>query len=409
MSFRVIASLSVFILLGSVHTVAAQSTAPKPASPAGFQDGFFVQSPDGEYRLVIGMVAQGDGRFSIDDPTPITNTFTLRKLRPTFTGQLTKYFTFKLMPDFGNGATQVPDAYLEFRPSTAFRIRTGKDKTPVGYELLQGDANLWFPERALASSLVPNRDLGVELLGDLAKGRVSYQGGIFNGVPDGASTTTEVDTNNSKDLAGRIVVNPFRGAKATALSGFGFHLGASTGKETGALSTFKTSVGQTYFSYDAGVTAAGSRTRLAPAVFYFFKSFGVFGEFMNSTQKVAKGGVVREISNQATEVSASVMLTGEAATYGIVRPKNNFNPSQHHYGALQVLARYSTLTVDDLVFQSALASASASREAKSFTAALNWFANANIKYYATFERTSFDGGAARATENVILFRSQIGF
>jgi phosphate-selective porin OprO/OprP len=144
-------------------------------------------------------------------------------------------------------------------------------------------------------------------------------------------------------------------------------------------------------------------------VFYFYKSFGIFSEHMISTQNLARAGVTREITNRATEVSASFMLTGEAATYGLVRPKHNFNPAQHHYGALQVLARYSTLTVDQLAFQAPLAAPSASREAKSFTAAMNWFPNANVKYYATFERTSFDGGAFRPTENIILFRTQIGF
>jgi hypothetical protein len=48
------------------------------------------------------MVAQADGRFSVDDPPPITNTFLVRKIRPTFTGRITRFFEFKLMPDFGS-------------------------------------------------------------------------------------------------------------------------------------------------------------------------------------------------------------------------------------------------------------------------------------------------------------------
>jgi hypothetical protein len=33
-----------------------------------------------------------------------------------------------------------------------------------------------------------------------------------------------------------------------------------------------------------------------------------------------------------------------------------------------------------------------------------------VKYYATFERTTFDGGTiARPVEDMILFRTQIGF
>src|SRR5204862_5837561 len=122
----------------------------------GFRDGFYLESADGENRLVLGMVAQTDGRFSLDDPTPVIDTFTIRKLRPTFSGRVAKYFDFKVMPDFGNGTAVVQDAYFDVRFSPRFRVRTGKDKTPIGYELLEGDAQLLFPERSLASSLVPN-------------------------------------------------------------------------------------------------------------------------------------------------------------------------------------------------------------------------------------------------------------
>ena len=54
------------------------------------------------------------------------------------------------------------------------------------------------------------------------------------------------------------------------------------------------------------------------------------------------------------------------------------------------------LTVDDAAFTAGLAAASASRDAKSFTIGANWYPAAYIKYYATYERTTFDGGAARA-------------
>ena len=401
--------LALFLIVTAAPVLAQTPAAPPPAPVAGFQDGFFVQSPDGEYRLVFGMVAQADARFTVNDPTPITNTFTLRKLRPTLTGQLTKYFAFKLMPDFGNGVTTVPDAYLEFRPSTAFRIRTGKDKTPVGYELLQADAFLWFPERSLATSLVPNRDLGIAVLGDLAGARVSYQAGVFNGVSDGASSALEVDTNNAKDVAGRILINPFRASTHTALRGFGFHLGGSTGTQTGALPVFRTSSGQTYFAYDRDTTAAGGRTRVAPAVFYYNKSFGAFGEYTRSAQTVAKNGHASDIANDAWHVTASYMLHGDTVSYGAIRPKNNFNPTQHHWGAVQLLARYSALAVDPLIFESALAAPTASQIARSFTVAMNWFPNPHIKYYATFEHTAFEGGATRPAEDLFLLRAQLNF
>src|SRR5688572_176615 len=261
MSFRSF----VFALIAVATAVPATAQQPAPAAPAvtaGYQDGFFIQSANGDNRLVVGIVAQLDGRFAVDDPLPITNTFTIRKVRPTFSGRVARYFDFKIMPDFGNGTTTITDAYFDIRFSPKFRIRSGKDKTPVGYELLIGDAFLLFPERSLASSLVPNRDVGVAIQGDLSP-TFFYAGGVFNGVPDGSSSTTDVDSNQGKDLAGRIVVQPFRTSGATAagaLNGLGFQVGGSTGKQSGSgLPTFRTSVGQTYFAYAAGTTADGTR------------------------------------------------------------------------------------------------------------------------------------------------------
>src|SRR5262249_37986953 len=312
-----------------------------------------------------------------------------------------------------NGTTVVQDAYFDIRFSRAFRVRFGKGKTPVGYELLQGDAFLLFPERALASSLVPNRDLGIQAQGDLAAGKLSYAAGIFNGVPDGTTSTSELDTNSRKDIAGRIVVQPFlsAGSPGGVASGLGFHLGGSSGRQSGPLPAFKTSVGQTYFSYKTGAVADGSRHRLSPAVFYYYKSLGVFGEYMWSKQAVSAGGATTDVGNHAWGVTASFRLTGEAASYKRVRPKHRSGPAHGHWGALQVLGRYTRLTVDDDAFTAGLAAAGASREAKSFTVAVNWYPAAYIKHYVTFERTVFDDKASgsRPPENVILYRAQLAF
>ena len=409
----------VAFLVTSFVPAAAQSPpaqAPSQSSTpvtAGWNDGFVIQSGDGDYRLTLGMVAQIDGRFSVDDPLPITNTFTVRKIRPTFTGRVARYFDFKVMPDFGSGQAVIADAYVDVRFSPAFRVRTGKDKTPVGYELLQGDAFVLFPERSLATGLVPNRDIGVQAQGELAGGRVLYAGGIFNGVADGTSLTTELDTNSDKDAAGRVLVQPFRSAlvRPGALSGLGFHLGGSYGNQRGPLPTFRTSVGQAYFSYAAGVAAAGERWRLSPALAYYYRGLGGFAEYMRSTQEVARADTARRIKNQAWQVTGSYVLTGEAASERGVRPRANFDPQNGRWGALQVLARIADVRADGELFAATLAAPGASRTARSWTVAANWYPNPWIKWYATFERTVFDRDtpAARPPENVILFRAQLAF
>ena len=407
-------SFGVWVFLVSIGIAGApparaQTPAAVPVT-AGWQDGFVIQSANGDYRLTMGMTAQADGRFSLDDPSPFVDTFTLRKIRPTFTGRIAKYFDYKIMPDLGGGQVVMQDAYLDVRFSPKFRVRVGKDKEPVGYELLIGDPFVLFPERSLATGLVPNRDNGVQLMGDLLSARLSYSVGVFNGIPDGTSSTTELDANNGKDILARVVVQPFRTrTPAGPLNGLGFHLGASSGKQVGALPVYRTSATQTYFSYGTGVVADGTRTRISPAAFYYYKSFGGFAEYMLSRQDVSKNNARTELSNQGWDVTASYVITGENATDRGVRPKDNFDPAAHQWGALQLLARYACLAVDDEAFSRGLAAATASRIGHQVAVGANWYPAQWIKYYVTYERTTFDEGAARPTENAVIFRAQIAF
>jgi len=397
---------------------AAAQAPSTPATPApftaGWQNGFALQTQNGDYRLQLGGLGQTDGRFSTDSPLPITNTFTIRKLRPILSGRLAKYFEFRMMPDFGSGQAAIADAYLDVRFSPAFRVRSGKDKTPVGYELLLGDATLLFPERSLVSSLMPNRDVGIQVLGDVAGGKVSYAGGVFNGVPDGANVLTEVDTNSDKDFAGRLVVQPWRSsvaASAGPLDGLGVHIGGSHGTQSGVLlPVYRTSVGQPYFSYLASAAPAGKRTRVSPAVFYYFKRAGAFAEYVRTTQVIARAGVTSDITNAAWDVSGLFNLTGEHASSGTVTPGRPFDPASGTWGALQLVARYARLSVDDRAFSDGLAAANASQTATQITVGANWYPVAFIKYYATFERTTFEGGnVSRPAEHVVLFRIQFSF
>jgi len=413
---------------GAVPAMASQGgqspAPPAPSAPAaqgpvaGWQNGFFLQTPNGDYRLQLGLVGQLDGRFSTDDPTPITNTFTLRKARPILVGRVGRFFDFRVMTEFGAGAATVLDAYVDTRFSSKFRFRAGKDKSPVGYEVLIGDPALLFLERSLVSNLLPNRDVGVQFQGDLAGGKFFYAGGVFNGVLDGANSVTDLDTNNAKDLAGRIVVQPFRTTATPAgpVSGLGFQVGGSTGEQSGALPVYRTSGGlQTWYQY-AGVsgstpaaTADGTRNRVTPAVFYYYKSFGAFAEYARSAQAVTRGTTSRNVANHAWEISAAYLLTGESASAGVPSPRTPFDPTTGASGAWQLTTRYAELAVDDAAFDAGFAASGASQKAKAFTVGLNWYPSQYIKYYVTYDRTSFDGPTPRPAENIIAFRVQIAF
>ena len=408
--FIVTAAAAAVLLFAGPARAQTPADPPVPTITAGWNDGFVIQSADGSNRLVFGLTLQADGRFSLDDPPPFTDTFLIRKARPTLTGRISKYFDFKLMPELAGGNAQLLDGYFDIRFSPAFRVRSGKDKSPIGYELLLGDTTLIFPERSAVSLLVPSRDVGFQVQGELSGGSLAYSGGVFNGQPvDGTSSTTDSDTNDGKDLAGRFVIFPLRTATTfpPILGRLGFHLGGSTGNQSGALPTFRTPTGQAIFAY-AATTADGRRNRIAPAVFLFTAGFGAYAEYARTSQEVLHAGGNTTVANDAWEVTASYVLTGEPTSERGVRPRAPFDPANGQWGAVQIAARYAELKFDDESFTAGLAAPGSVRWAHQTSVGVNWFLTSYIKLYGTFERFAYDEGS-RADEHSFTFRTQLAF
>jgi phosphate-selective porin OprO/OprP len=386
-----------------------------PARVIAGQDGFAIESGNGDYRLQIGLLVQADGRFAAeDDSKAINDTFAFRRLRPYLRGRILRRFEFYLNPDFAGGTLVVQDAYLDTIFAPAFRIRAGKGKHPFGMERVHSASNLLFMDRALPTALAPNRDLGIQVLGDVSGGVFSYLAGVMSGVADGGSA--DLDTNDGKDLTARVIVRPFARQIASPLRGLGFAISGNTGRQAGAavLPSFRTQIiQQPYFSYATGAVASGRRIRYSPQLFFFKGPLGGWAEYVHTEMPVTRNGVSDDIEHRAWQVAASWVLTGEAATdAGVgIRPRAIFDPATGHWGALQVAARVHELTVDQAAVDLGFAAAGSSRKAQAWTLGLNWIVSANVKYVLNFERTVFDGNGAgaRPPENGIAFRTQLNF
>src|SRR5207244_1341176 len=138
------------------------------------------------YTLRLRLLIQADSRFFLSDANGyLTNTFLIRRARPVLEGNVFGYTTFLITPDFAsNGKTVLYDAYVDVAPWAFAKLRVGKFKPPIGLEHLQSDPALIFSERAFPSDLVPSRDTGLQLFGDLWDGIVSYAAAFTNGVGD---------------------------------------------------------------------------------------------------------------------------------------------------------------------------------------------------------------------------------
>ena len=408
---------------------AASKTNDVPKISIG-EKGFSVGSSDGAFAINLKGLIQFDSRtFFKDGGIKGNDGFLLRRARPIITGTVFRDIDFVFVPDLGGSSVQIYDAYMNYRYKPELQLQVGKFKSPVGLEQLQSDANVTFNERALPTGLVPNRDLGVELNGDLFGGTLNYAAGIFNGVGD-ARNSNNADFEDGKEVAGRLFLQPFQKTDLSGLKGLGFGAGGSYGDSStanvlpattgGATAGYVTDGQQQFFAYRNTVVASGQHWRFAPQGFYYYGPFGLLGEYVISSQEVQTNALnTTELKNTAWQVTGSWVLTGEDASYKGVVPANPFNPARGQWGAIQLVARYAQLKIDSAAFPVFADPAVSARSADAWSFGLNWILNRNVLVKTSFSRTTFSGGGGagptapsivtRQPENVLFTRVQLAF
>jgi len=407
-------ALVLSVAAGSLALADERAQGPDVPKLTAGSEGFVLRSSSGDFRLQLRGYVHFDGRFFPSDAGRLTtDTFLLRRVRPIFAGTVGRHFEFQIMPDLGAGTTVLQDAWLDVNYSPKARVRIGKFKSPVGLERLQSATALAFVERAYPTALVPNRDIGVMLHGDLAGGVVAYAAGIFDGAPDGGSI--DLDTNDSKDLAGRLHLSPWKRG-STAFKGLGFGIAGTTGKQTGALPAYRSGGQVSLLTLVQGITADGTRQRLSPQLSFYSGSFGLQAEYAWSETWVKKAstGSRALFSGEAWQATATFALTGEKATYSGVRPSEAFEPGKGKWGALELAARANGLELGTEAFREGIVDPAKSvRKAFAWAVGLNWHLSRNVKQVVDFERTTFTGGAAdgedRPAENALFIRTQVSF
>ena len=404
-------------------------------------EGFSFASANNNFAVQLKGVLQVDSRTYFGNPSTSSNDgLLLRRARPILQGTVFKDFDFAFVPDFApSSGPTIFDAYINYRYSPALQFQAGKYKAPVGLEQLAADKDILFNERSLATDLVPNRDVGFDVHGDLFEGQASYAAGIFNGTTDGGNSA---NVNFAGDTAfiGRLFFLPFKKSATDFLQGIG--LGAAGSYETmstpntaglpsttgGTLPGYFTDGQEQFFAYNpadrAIVVAQANHWRLSPQAYYYYGPFGLLGEYVISDQKVARTAVApfdsARLRNTAWEVSASWVLTGEDAAYvGGVVPRRPFDPRQGSWGALQLVGRYAQLNIDPAAFPEFANPATSAGSAEAWSVGLNWYLNRNLRVNTSFSHTTFSGGGGGGTsapatvtrkpEEVLFTRVQLTF
>ncbi len=380
-------------------------------SVSASEKGFVIKK--GDYELKLRGLFQTDARFYVDDDDKFNGTFLWRRLRPTFEGSLGELVGFRLTPEFAGDSASVVDAYLDLKFHPAVTLRAGKVKGPVGLERLQSGSAIAFIERGFPTELAPNRDIGVQLQGAVFDKTLSYTLGYYNGAADGRDAAAR-DVDNRKEVAARVFYEPVTGIGFGIAGSRGSKFGTGTGTG-GVLPQYRSPGQNTFFKYAADVAANGTHTRISPQAYVHAGPFGLLAEYIQSEQAVTLAGAEADIRNDAWQVVTGYVLTGENASFrGVTKPSRPFTVGGDGWGAVEVVARYGALTIDDKAFDDGFSSINSSaREATSFGVGSNWYLTGNVKVALNYTQTHFDGGAAggadRNEEKAVFARLQLAY
>ncbi len=468
----------------------AAAAKKKDAVVKASEKGFSIESADGKNTVKFNGIIQADyryydegykdvrvrnnvGTYNSEGFSDSNDSALLRRVRPTIQGTLGGKYDYRFTPDFGGGSSTVVDSYIDAKFSPFFKVRAGKFKSFVGLERLQSGGDIRFVERGyVTNAILPNRDLGFAVHGDLFGDKLNYAVGIVNGVADGGNITTGTEYNDAKEWTGRLFTTPFKD-DVNALSGLGFGVAATYTDFRGdrnydasgtnaadatrnGLPSYVTEGQQTFFRYGSYTVADGERLRISPQAYYYNGPWGLIGEYawlrqdvaLNSSNASTATNIVsgshKTLNHNAWNIGATYVLTGEDNSFKGIKPKNNFDLDKGTWGAWEAGLRYSEINIDDDTFKapdgsgyagtgsSEPASASvgfanknaSAKSAQTWTAGINWYLDQNTKFQINYLQTSFDGGAIigggtssasasnvkdRADERAILGRIQISY
>jgi phosphate-selective porin OprO and OprP len=211
-------------------------------------------------------------RYQIDDAPNKIDGFDIRRAYLDLKGNLTSYWRYRFQADFAN-SPKIVDVFVEYIHSDYLNFTIGQFALPFSLENLTSNTKLDFIDRSQVVEAVVargkdvigsfnGRDIGVQVGGILLKINnnplVEYKIGLFNG-----SGTNQADKNESKDIVGRINVNPIKGL----------------------------SIGTSYYNGvgNFGVPATNSkRERFGIEASFEYSQFSVKGEFIKATDNVTK-------------------------------------------------------------------------------------------------------------------------
>ncbi len=404
---------------------------------AFFDDGVLLATPDEEFQLRIHVMEQTD--FKLFLPTyqlPARSGAYIPRFRAYFEGNVTKTFEYEVsLQRSVEGSFDVLDANINLRSSDAMQLKVGRFLVPYSYEWFDHLEQYFIaPERSLFPlNFGLSREVGVMLWGKLMDERLQYAVGGFAGQLSGLA-----DNNTSRDAVGYLNLRPFLLRDDMPALRF-FNVGGSlaVGRQVYAESPLpmRTSLqssendeaaqgaSSTFLEFNDGVTSFGSN-RISGAVHmaWYVNQLSLEAEWQAGNFPYAKaGGAPVHVPVHGYGIAAGYFLTGETVEgRKVVIPLRPFNPvsGQRGIGAIELFARFSTLSLGNEVFSAGLANPDLwTREARMTDIGFHWHPNRFLRFSFDWQHTMFgtpvtlNEGQGKTSRSVDLFwaRCQVWF
>ncbi len=185
-AIRLLVGISALLLMAPQPVVAVAVVVEDATLGGGgvgyrLDSGLVFERGESSIEVQVGAWLRGE---ILDESTRATRTrFTVPLLRPVLQVRLWEgEVLLFVQPELGGSNQRLLDAFVEWAPTSAFKLRLGQFRTPYSRAFITPIFRLQLPERGLVVDRFRlGRDTGVMAHGQLRGARYEYDLGVFSG------------------------------------------------------------------------------------------------------------------------------------------------------------------------------------------------------------------------------------
>lgn len=354
-------------------------------------------------------------------PQTAQNGINARRARLGVLGTFAGDWDYALIAEFGgtqDNTVQLENAYLTYKGIKGLYIEGGYMDVPYTLDEATGSNNGMFLERASSQVIAVNLAAGDfrSAFGARAQGDWWWVGSYVTGPTSGANHSNRPQYG----ATARGVVVPVNNQNGSLLLGadaeFLFDTGGAAG--TNVLSTLNDRI---EVRIDPGTNAllsvTGGLANVKSAQVFSGEAAAQVGSFYAQGEyfdyRINRLNGLPDLHFSGGYAQASYVVTGEArkynpviGAYGGIVPKNPASYQGGGWGAWEIAARYSQMTLNDLNILGG--------ELKNTTVGVNWYVNANVRFmfdwiHGSVAKRNAANADIGASYDAFAMRTQVAF